>query len=216
MSIFRRGTLKPQHPLPAPTPEPVKPPKNIGRLAIIVGHSKKDGGASSVAPINMNEYTFHTKVIVPIMQAECEARGIEYRVFLRDGTDISGVGAAVSDWAKGYPKTCSIELHFNSASGNPQGSETLYDTNEKDNERFAKLVQNRMCQILKRTGSGDRGAKITNSGRGSHNLTSVKCTGCLVEPFFGNITSECKLMWDNHTAYARCLVHAAEDYLLSL
>lgn len=212
MSIFKKGTLKPQNPIPTPLPEP----KLLGRMAIIVGHSKKDGGASSVSPISMNEYTFHTKIIVPIMQNECEKLGIESRIFLRDGTDISGVGAAVSDWTKGDPKTCAIELHFNSASGNPQGTETLYDTNEKDNTKFAQLVQNRMCQVLNRIGSSDRGIKLTNNGRGSHNLTSVKCTGCLVEPFFGNIHSECELMWKNHDAYARSLVHAAQDYLSSL
>jgi N-acetylmuramoyl-L-alanine amidase len=209
MSIFKRGTLQPQNPTPTPLPEP-KPP---GRLAIIVGHQKSAQGASSLIPIGMSEYMFHTKIIVPLLEKECDAVGIDYKVFLRDGSDIGGVGAAVSAWAANDPRCVAVELHFNASGAGAIGSEVLYDSWPTDNTKFATLVHNRICQALGRVGKSDRGIKRTDSGRGSHNLTSVKCIGCLVEPFFGDVKSECELMWSRKESYAKAIIAGVVDYL---
>jgi N-acetylmuramoyl-L-alanine amidase len=203
MSIFKRTKLELQH--------PVEPPKQVGRLAIIVGHSASDGGANGSFPVGrLQEYKFHRQEIVPVMEARAKELGLESKVFLRDGTDIGGVGAMVSAWAD--QKTVAIELHFNSTSG-ASGSETLYDTAPAANIIFAQLVQDAMVRVLSRTGKANRGIKQTNTGRGSHNLTSVKCVGCLVEPAFCDNPGEAKLLWDNRVAYAKALVEAARAYL---
>ena len=154
MSIFKRGTLKPETPTE---------PETIGRLAIIVGHSKADGGANGYFPPGkINEYTFHNSEIVPVMLAEAARLGLETKVFLRDGTDILGVGRNVSAWAD--LKTVSIELHFNSTSG-AKGTLTMYDSGPMANEKFAQIVQDAMVKVLGRTGTP---GKTGSTDRGIH------------------------------------------------
>jgi N-acetylmuramoyl-L-alanine amidase len=209
MSIFKRGTLK----VEAHAPVEVKP---SCRLAIIVGHSKADGGANGYFPTGkIQEYDFHNKEIVPVMLAEAAKLGLEAKVFLRDGTDRLGVGRNVSAWAD--LKTVAIELHFNSTTG-AKGSETLYDSGPMINEKFAQIVQDAMVKVLGRSGTPgkkgatNRGIKLTDEGRGAHNLTSVLCVGCLVEPAFCDNKDEAKLLWDNREAYAKILVQAAKQF----
>ena len=214
MSIFKRGTVEPKAKVEQVKEQVVLPKKKVG-LAIIIGHEKAAQGASSVAPLSMSEYLFNTKIIAPLIQEEAKKFQIETRIFLRDNSSIGAVGAAASLWAKRFDKACAIELHFNSANGHASGSETLYDTNESDNKIFAESVQAKMCHALSRAGKANRGAKLTNTGRGAHNLTSVKFTGCLVEPFFGDVKSECELILANKERYAVALVGACRDYLLA-
>lgn len=214
MGIFKRGTIEPKVKAPSPAEVSVAPKKKVA-LAILIGHQDTAQGASSVAPLSMSEYKFHKTVIAPLMQAEAAKYGIETRIFLRDNSSIGAVGAAASLWAKRFDKACSIELHFNSANGHASGTEVLYDTNEPDNAAFAKLVQAKICHALSRAGKTDRGAKVTDHGRGSHNLTSVKFTGCLVEPFFGDVKSECELILANKERYAVAIIGACRDYLLA-
>lgn len=184
------------------------------KLAIIVGHHAGAPGATGFFPTGkMSEYKFHRQEVVPRMVARCAELGILCQVFLRDGTDIGGVGRAVNKWVGKDIFACAIELHFNSASGAPKGTETLYDTDPTNNLSFAAIVHKRILTVLKRDHKTDRGIKLRNTGRGSYNVASVKCTSCLVEPAFCNVESEAKLLWDNRVAYAKTLVDGAHAWM---
>jgi hypothetical protein len=185
------------------------------KLAIIVGHTKTAPGAQAVGPLSMSEYRFHRDIVAPEMLRVAKNKGIEAKVFLRDGIGMSGAARAVNKWGTG--KACSIELHFNSATPAAFGTETLYDSFPASGQRLAQMVQSAMCEVLGRTERGNRGIKLTNSGRGAHNLISVKIPACLVESTFaGANSSESKLLMNNAEELGAALVGAAEKFLKTL
>lgn len=181
----------------------------VKKLAIIVGHEKKKDGATALAPLSTSEWPFNKQVAEFMYQYARELQ-LDCQIFFRDGIGIEGAAKKVNDWKA---DVC-IELHFNSASPSAYGTETLHDAEPATNAEFAAIVQRHMCEVLKRTGKGNRGVKFLKSGdRGHYNLHLVKCTSCLVEPFFGSNKEDCKLMWANVTGYSRSLVNAVVEFL---
>jgi N-acetylmuramoyl-L-alanine amidase len=181
----------------------------VKKLAIIVGHEKKKDGASAMAPLSTTEYPFN-KQVAEFMYVYARELQLDCQIFFRDGVGVSGAADAVHRWGA---DVC-IELHFNSASPSAYGTETLHDAEPSTNAEFAAIVQKHMCEVLKRSGKGNRGVKFLKSGdRGHYNLLAVKCTSCLVEPFFGSNKEDCKLMWANVTGYSRSLVNAVVEFL---
>jgi N-acetylmuramoyl-L-alanine amidase len=135
---------------------------------------------------------------------------LDCKIVFRDGIGIDGAAKIVNDWKA----DCCIELHFNSASPSAYGTETLFDSEPAQSQEFAEIVHRHICELLKRTGKGDRKAKLLKSGdRGHYNLHLVKVPSCLTEPFFGSNKTDCELMWKNVTGYSRCMVNAAVEWL---
>jgi N-acetylmuramoyl-L-alanine amidase len=181
----------------------------VKKLAIIVGHEKKKDGASALAPLSTTEYPFN-KQVAEFMYVYARELQLDCKIVFRDGVGIDGAAKVVNEWKA----DCCIELHFNSASPSAYGTETLHDAEPSTNAEFAAIVQRHMCETLKREGKGNRGVKFLKSGdRGHYNLHLVKCTSCLVEPFFGSNKKDCELMWKNVTGYSRCMVNAAVEWL---
>lgn len=179
--------------------------KTYGRLAIIVGHEARAQGAQAVAPLSMSEYSYNT-LVAEDMEVYAKDVGLEAKIFYRDGIGRDGVGKAASKWCAGAPRSRCIELHFNAATPKATGTETLYDTREAGNKRFAETVQKLMVDLFR---SSDRGAKEIDSGRGSENLRAVTAVGCLVEPLFGSNTKDAEKLLTKRTQYAQTLVKAA-------
>ena len=183
------------------------------RLALMVGHNKAAPGADAKAPINMSEYAFHTKVIVPLALEYAKKIGLECKVFLRDaGRDVAT--KAVNAWLKGHEGVC-IELHFNSATPAATGTEVLIDTDPKENVQYGQMVVDAIVTTL---GLPRRqkpsGLKYLKAGdRGHYNVRMLTCTSCLVEPFFGSNSKDCARMWERRAEYAKCLVDASAAYL---
>lgn len=181
----------------------------VKKLAIIVGHEKKKDGATAMAPLSTSEYPFN-KQVAEFMYVYAREKEIDCKIVFRDGVGIEGAAKVVNDWKA----DCCIELHFNSASPSAYGTETLHDSDPPESKEFAEIVHRHICELLKRSGKGDRKVKPLKSGdRGHYNLHLVKVPSCLTEPFFGSNKEDCKLMWANVTGYSRSLVNAVVEFL---
>jgi hypothetical protein len=183
--------------------------KPIGKLAIIYGHEKKAGGAFSKT-MGMDEYRFHTEYVGPHLVEKALRLGFEVKEFFRDGVGIHGVGKLVNKWADAH--TVAIELHFNAGGG--KYSLTLYDSDPQDNLGLAVVVHKAMCAVFNRTFTVSEIKRLSAGDRGSSNLTSVACTSVLVEPAFGDVESEAKMLWQKRKEYAECLAQAAHDFIV--
>lgn len=204
-----------------PTPikvEPIKPvevPTTSPKyLALIIGHSKVDGGAEGVAPLNKQEYAYNTEV-ARIAQLESKAMGVEIGIFTRDNGGIKGAYSSATKWLDSMGKKGAIiELHFNAANGVAVGTETLYadvkDEKGVNEKAFAQAIQDEMCRVFSRETKGNRGLKreIGAKGeRGYSNLSqTVKYPSLIVEPFFGDVKTETKMAVERQKEYAMCLV----------
>lgn len=181
----------------------------LPKFAFIVGHEAARPGASSVAPLRMSEYPYN-KEVSQLCYIFSREMGFDARVFFRDKIGIEGASKNVNEWGA----TCAIELHFNSATPAAYGTECLYDSQPSDSKEFAEFVQRRVCEVFKRTGKGNRGAKFLKSGdRGHYNLLLYKVPATIVEPFFGSNTKDCELAWSSVTNYAKSLVNACVDFV---
>lgn len=188
-----------------------KPNAPSGVLVVIIGHGMgTDKGAYGVSPLSMHEHPYNTHVAAD-MAAYAKQRGLACTILNKHGSSTAAIGTTANTIVNEYAgRGCVIELHFNAYNGSASGTETLYDTREADNKLFASICQKRMVALFKRL---DRGLKDRTSGRGGSNLASVKVTGCLVEPLFGDNAVDAKLLKDKRTEYARCLVEAAIEYI---
>lgn len=170
---------------------------SASKLAVVVGHTKRSPGAPGVEPISMHEYFWNHQLAQQI-QSTANSKGVDCKIFFRDGIGISGAYRNVASW---LPNAC-IELHFNAYNGRVKGTETLYGL-YGESEKWADAVQNAMVTLYERAGAYDRGIKLRKTGeRGGKNVNQLKeIPSCLIEPFFGDESSEAKL---------------AKDYLIDL
>lgn len=199
------------------TPSGEKP-----KLAVVVGHTKRAGGAWAKAPISKNEYDFNTE-IAELMKKYADEYGIEVVVITRDKGGLRGAYQRVREWfGKKYEvydevnnlegeNNCSIELHFNAATPAATGTETLYDNDPKINKTFAKMINDEMVNTLRLR---DRGIKLRVRGnRGHYNLHLCEYPSCIVEPFFGSNKNDCARAFDKKEDYAKSLVRGAAKFL---
>lgn len=182
--------------VPAPPHTPAKPKKKI-KIALLPGHSSKDGGAEMVAGLKLSEYDFAMKFI-PQVKEKLEMAGYEVVVTSREsagGTtpmySARAANATESDMA--------IEFHFNSAGKTATGSEFLY---RADNELYHKAADVMGKIWSEATGLKDRGAvAVCNSAdinkykratsRGVNAFTKANMFFCMTEPFFASNPQEC-------------------------
>lgn len=191
-----------------------KPMEKKKRLCIVVGHTKKSPGAYAVAPLRLSEYDYNTEVAA-IMYRVAMERGLETRIFTRDGIGTNGAYKNVEKWLKGFDGVA-IELHFNSYNGKVKGTETLFDDEPSESIELAREVQEAMCLAFNRKGKENRGLKrITPGERGYPNLKACKHPSCLVEPAFGDNPDEAQMLMLKQQEYATALVAAVFNYFES-
>lgn len=191
-------------------PEAPKPSTPISgkRLGVVVGHEKDAPGARMCEPYRYYEYPFNTEV-AHMMAEYGESKGLDVEIFLRDDIGISGAYRAT----RAAKCDVVIELHFNAADGRARGSEVLCSTEAQD-KALAMLLEKAMCRVFERTGSGDRGLQLRDSGRGAESCTSFPGkANALVEPAFGDNPSDAKMLVERREQYAHALVDAVIDYL---
>lgn len=173
------------------------------KLAIVVGHTRVAPGAYGIAPISASEYVWNTDLAAKITAAGTAA-GITVKTFLRDTGGISGAYAGVRQWAAG----AAVELHFNAFNGSARGTETLYGPACPASLGWATAVQNAMVALYGRTGNNNRGLKKAppyDRGRESVNALST-IPSCLIEPFFGDNSTDATLGQNRKQALADAIV----------
>lgn len=152
------------------------------KVAFVIGHTAKDGGAFSRL-LKTNEFDLFNSLYF-----ELKTLG---DVFTHD-PKIDSYTKRQTDTSK---KTVSydivFELHFNaSGTGKVQGCEALYFVNSKSGEELAEDF----CKIWSlKSGIPNRFAKeIDKGGRGYGFLQKTKGTAVILEPFFGDNFDDCK------------------------
>lgn len=187
------------------------------KCAIVVGHEEKAKGASSVSPLSQMEYDFNLRIAQAIYRLLREEGKVSPRIFLRDGIGISGAYSQVNAWVSDDPKSCAIELHFNSFNGKAEGSETLYDKDPAQSKEFAQIIQDALVLCYGRQGKLNRGIKLIEAGdRGHKNLALCHIPSCIVEPFFGDCPAEAKLAHEREAEYPKYLAKAISKFLSGL
>lgn len=177
------------------------------KLAIVVGHTERSTGASSVPPMSASEYPWNKDLAAKIV-TECSALGATASVFFRDNVGISGAYAAVA--ASGAKAV--VELHFNNNGGAARGTETLYGTACAASKDWAKRVQDAMVELYGR-GAGlplNRGLKkAPPHPRGGESVNALSnLPSCLIEPFFGDNPSDAALGHNKKDALAKAIAKA--------
>lgn len=175
-------------------------------IAIVVGHTKKAGGAFSKY-LGQNEYVYNTG-LASDMKGVIESLGGTCSVHFRDQ---GGVKAAYAAALKTKP-ICMIELHYNAANGKATGAEVLfadhYDKAGIKELMLAQVVSASMANALR---IKNRGAKRLAKGvseRGLQNVSqSTNIASILIESGFGdNSQIDAPAMKSRKTELARSIV----------
>lgn len=188
------------------------------KLAIIVGHEAHKPGTQGSLLSLTNEYEWNSELALDLWQAG-QAKGLECRVFKRDGIDVKEVGRRVTEWAS--PEGVAIELHCNSFDGKATGTETLYDEDPETNREFAAIIQKKVISVFGVYHRKDRGTKLRSThdadksnDRGAMNLEHVKVTSCLIEPVFWDNRDEAILLKSRRTEYIQALISGVCEWYL--
>ncbi len=178
------------------------------KFALVVGHTSLDQGATLTPPFQyVSEYEYNT-ILAALIHRQFINNGQGCEVFFRDNGGIKLAYAMV----KAHAPTCVVELHFNAAAAQANGSETLFGDTE--GRKLALLVQSQLVKALGRTGLGDRGTKAVQPGaRGFENVNNGSGVPmCLAEPFFGSSRDDAELGLSKQTDIAKAIFTAMARY----
>jgi N-acetylmuramoyl-L-alanine amidase len=178
------------------------------KLAFVVGHESSAPGAYGVKPLSTSEYQW-SKELSELVRRYAAKKGVEVKVFFRDGIGIKGAHRQANAWGA----YCVIESHFNAFNGKAFGTMTLASPSMQGSKDFATIVQKHMCEVFKRTGSANRGVSLVKrSDRGGVNVNLYPRT-VLIEPFFGDNAKDAALAVELKEELAECLVLAFMEYV---
>lgn len=176
---------------------PASTPKKKIKIALLPGHSSKDGGAEMVAGLKLSEYDFAMKFI-PQVKEKLEAAG--YDVVVTSREQAGGTTPIYSAKAANAVKAdAAFEFHFNSAGKTATGSEYLY---KAGNELYRKAADAMCTTWSEATGLKNRGSMaVCNASeiskysratsRGVNAFTRANMFFCMTEPFFSSNPEEC-------------------------
>lgn len=171
------------------------------KLGVIVGHTKKEPGASMAG--GGNEYAYNTE-IAKLMQ-KVNHPNVDVAIIYRDNIGIDG--AYNQAFVLGCD--CVVELHFNAFNRRVTGTLT-YTSPASEDVAFAHIVHRAVLSVFGLHNRKDHGVVcLSRSERGGRNVHSFNgMPNCLVEPAFGDVESEAKLLKEKKEAYATALIAA--------
>jgi N-acetylmuramoyl-L-alanine amidase len=153
------------------------------KIALIVGHSLQAKGAHS----KWLGYEYDWNIDLAVKS------GLTYETRNMGGLELAHKKLELFD--------ATIELHFNSANGIANGTETLYAT--ENSMEFANKVHQAIIRVL---GLKNRGVKkLRPDDRGYKNLTLVTKPCVIIEPGFGDNQIDCLVLADKKDALAQAL-----------
>lgn len=207
IKLWIRGLLnQASNPKPVIVKVPNEEPKvfmtEYNKIAIVVGHTKKDKGATSY--LGIQEYDFNS-----LVAANVNVVGKEIKVIFRDKGGLKGAMEEAAKWGADLI----LELHLNAHSSVAYGAEILVP--EKDQVSF-NIAKQMLLDFCNHYGIRNRGVKIPKGSwtgkkdRGWLNGAYAKMAGVkaylLIEPCFCNIrTEESKKIMENPEDYAKFL-----------
>lgn len=168
------------------------------KIALLPGHSSKDGGAEMVSGLKLSEYNFAMKFI-PEVKQHLEQMGYEVVVTRRE--DAGGTTPSYSAKAANATNAdAAFEFHFNSAGSQATGSEYLYEACSSKYKKAASIMGSTWSKL---TGIKDRGALPVctieeqhkykrSTSRGLNAFKKANMFFCMTEPFFSSNPKECE------------------------
>ena len=177
------------------------------KLAIVIGHTDSAKGARLTYPFEfIQEYEYNTILAGLIKMYGLDFGKLDIKIFLRDGKGIVRTYDEVERWQADL----SIELHFNSFSGNAEGSTVLYGSIPRSN-LLAEMANENINMVME---NRDRGAKFIGiSERGGMNVNSGQVPRILIEPFFGSDFEDARRGLLQIHELAKALLKTAVDFL---
>lgn len=159
------------------------------RIAFVVGHTEKDKGAYS-PHLNISEWDFYNEVLEHIPNAN---------VFYHD-PNIRSYTARIKNTAEKLNKInldLVIEMHFNAATPQAHGCETLYYYNSKTSRSYAKVFSETVYNWtgIKLRNNGLK-ALVNKHDRGFASVYYPNAPTILIEPFFGSNKEDCEKIGD--------------------
>lgn len=205
-SLFKKKKIEIQK-----TEETVIQDSNIQRIAIIIGHSEKSGGASLYN--GSNEYKYNKEIAETLLEV-CKYGAYNdkdfnkvVKIFNRNYKTRLDVGNEVGEWNADL----SLELHFNAAKRRAKGCEMLILKRDRKTAKIAQHLIDEISSVFSMGKRHDNGIKYLDSAdRGYTNLMHCRTHGVkypmIVEPFFGNYeTRESKKFVNNKFEYVNVL-----------
>ena len=181
-------------------------------IAILIGHSRGDGGAVSTSGVNEWNFNKPVGVLVADMLSE---RGIDavcissyaqasYTTAMRHlATHLRSIGARAA-----------VELHFNSGdSPKARGHEWLHWGTSVAGRALARSLDIRMAERWPQ--SLRRGLKpiATEQDRGGGFLRRTHCPAVIAEPFFGSNAMEWAYFSEHRQELAQVIADGIDDWL---
>lgn len=170
--------------------------------ALVIGHSKTDGGAVS-ASSQINEYRFNDALAVDIA-AQVAPELCRVIVMHREHgySKLPGEVNAVNP-------NFVIELHANAANGEATGTEVLYWHRSVHGRMYAGILQARLVAAL---GLKDRQVKPTGpDGRGALLLKNTNAPCLIAEPFFIDNDDDLHVALTKRAALVRAYARSIEE-----
>lgn len=192
------GTLPvvvPPEPSPANPPATVPNPAKRAKVAIVIGHNSKQPGAWVLDPLDLSEFSFHTKVSEALLNLAAGTE-IEAKRFFREysssgyASEIDRCYAQVNAWK---PDFC-VEMHFNGGGGNYSMMIVAKDS-VLGSAAGAAMLETMSAEIGIPiwTNGSPRGISPLNRGdRGGRSVWAAPCPVVLTEPFFGDHSGHAK------------------------
>lgn len=179
-------------------------------VALIIGHSKKDGGAinknSGVSEFEFNEPLAHSVAEKLLLE------GIRPVVIYRDCSysqlpiKVNRTGADIA-----------VSLHCNAFNQKSNGSEVLYFSKSESGLKLAEFIQAEVVRVL---GLKDRGVKPIQAAhegkagdRGGLLVQKTAMTCVIVEPFFIDSDLSLELATHNFEHLSEAYVTGIKKYL---
>ena len=191
-------------------------------LAIVIGHSPRgDPGMCGVPPLPAKpedgkcEY-FWNRELASFIKEELAAIGVPSEIFHRNKPGGSGILDAYREVIRWRPKA-TVELHFNAHDGTAEGSETIYEL--PGSKSWAQKLQGGLVGLFGHQGKlSARGAKLdrgiklaSENGRGKLSLVQIS-PSALIEPFFGDNTTDAGRGVNNKRALAKTIARAYTEF----
>ena len=182
------------------------------KLAIVVGHTNADKGASSPT-LGQQEYTWNSHLATLI---EGVNTNLSVKTFFRDNGGIAGAYRAADNWGS----KAAIELHFNAAhSTDATGTGILYYAGSPRGRQLASLLFDEIDGVLGLgewpRGTGGVVTPFQASGqqmRGNGSLSAGRAPAALIEPFFGSNPRDSAAAQAKKSALAGSIIKAAERF----
>jgi N-acetylmuramoyl-L-alanine amidase len=191
---------------------PLPPPDSSALIALCLGHARKgDQGAASVAGVTEEMWHVRNQLLDKI-EARLAALGVRAFVVRHyEGNDYAAAMRWLAAHLRERGATAAVEFHFNAASPDVGGHETLYHAFSRYGVSLAEMVNARWTGKL--PGQNRKAKPITARARGGLFVSLTHCPAAILEPFFGTHAAHWKFFQENLDLYIEQTALGIKDFV---